>query len=113
MSLPYWYHILLEYLRDVSFQGTSSDRIQFNQYRYLDSSYNIINSQVDSEGQFSYVTVGQWDSDLPECKTSSVIYDNIQWKHSYNGTDIPESVCSYPCGNGEHIDAAGCVSLVK
>ena len=94
--------LLLEYLRDVSFQGTSSDRIKFNQHRYLESGYNIINLQVDSAGQFSYVSVGQWDSDPPERKTSLVIYDNIQWKHSHNGTDIPESICSYPCGNGEY-----------
>ena len=94
--------LLLQYLYNVSFNGTSVDRIRFDENRSIANGYNIINLQMGSDGKFKYVTVGKWDK-YPKAgrKTSLLIYDNIQWKHSLKSSNVPESVCSHPCGIGQ------------
>ena len=93
--------LLLQYLHNVSFNGTSVDRVQFNKNRYQQSGYDIFNLQMDSSGQFSFRKVGEWDDVIKSHGASLLIHDNIQWTHGLNGSDVPESVCSHPCANGE------------
>lgn len=94
--------LLLRYLYNVSFNGTAVDRIKFDKNRSLVNGYDIVNLQMDSSGQFTYKKVGKWDvSTTDEHKMSLLFYDNIQWKHSVNGSDVPESICSRSCGKGQ------------
>ena len=94
--------LLLRYLHNVSFVGTSADRIQFDENGDQEGGYNIFNLQINSEGDFSYVMVGTWDRYPIQHQTSLLINGNIQWKHSLNSSDVPESVCSQACGAGEY-----------
>ena len=96
--------LLLEYLYRVSFEGASAERIEFDKNGDMSGSYEIINLQIDSNGHFSYLTVGRWDGSDTEHGMSLTFSRNvnIQWKHSLNGSDVPISVCSQPCHGGEY-----------
>ena len=94
--------LLLKYLYNVSFNGASADRIEFDENGDMRGSYEIINLQKDSNGHFSYVAVGKWDGSSTEQDMALVFNKNIQWKYSLNDSDVPVSVCSLPCSEGEY-----------
>ena len=91
--------LLLRYLQNVSFEGTSADRIEFDNNGDQQGGYNIMNLQVNSNGSYSYINVGNWYHNRI---TPLIIHSDIQWKHSINSSDVPESICSRPCGGGEY-----------
>ena len=91
--------LLLRYLQNVSFEGTSADRIEFDNNGDQQGGYNIMNLQVNSNGSYSYINVGNWYHNR---MTPLIIHSDIQWKHSINSSDVPESICSRPCGGGEY-----------
>ena len=94
--------LLLKYLRNVSFNGTSTERVRFNEKRYQQNGYDIFNLQVDSNGEFSFVKVGEWDNETENRDEFLLINGDIQWSHGLNGSDVPKSVCSDPCAHGEY-----------
>ena len=94
--------LLLKYLRNVSFNGTSTERVRFNDKLYQQNGYDIFNLQVDSNGEFSFVKVGEWDSEIENRDESLLINGDIQWNHELNGSDVPKSICSHPCAHGEY-----------
>ena len=96
--------LLLKYLHRVSFEGTSADRIEFDENGDLKRGYEIINLQKDTNGSFSYVSVGKWSrsGSNTEQNMSLKFSKNIQWKHTLNGSDVPISICSQPCLEGEY-----------
>ena len=91
--------LLLHYLHNVSFEGTSADRIEFDNNGDQQGGYDIMNLQVDSNGSYSYINVGNWYHNRI---SPLIIHGDIQWKHSLNSSDVPESICSQPCGGGEY-----------
>ena len=93
--------LLLQYLHNVSFNGTSADRIQFDENGDQQGGYDIVNLQVDSYGEYKYIEVGGWDID--EDSTAKLFFHReIQWINGMNGSDVPDSVCSQACGGGEY-----------
>ena len=91
--------LLLHYLQNVSFEGSSADRIEFDNNGDQQSGYDIVNLQVDSNGTYSCINVGNWYHNR---KTPLIVHGDIQWKYSLNSSDVPESICSKPCGGGEY-----------
>ena len=86
--------LLLEYLRNVTFTGSSNETFAFDSNQDLKNGhYNIYNVQpASSEGNgFSYVKVGSWSSDRLNLNVG-----NIWW----NTGSTPVSVCSLPCEPG-------------
>ena len=102
------------YLYNVSFEGSSADRIEFDENGDQPGGYDIVNLRIDSDGRYSYIKVGNWDKDR---MTPLIVHGDIQWKHSLNSNDIPESTCSPPCGGGEYpqpvVNQAECCWICK
>ena len=105
---------LLDYLHSVSFSSDGSDEIiNFDSNGdYQQGGFIIKNLKQSSEGQFFFDTVGYWD-EIPMNRTAHLeIFGEIEWSHGLGYDEIPESVCSYPCGSGEYqipiADQAAC-----
>ena len=94
---------LLGYLHNVSFSPYgSSEVINFDSNGdYQRGGYVIKNLKRASDGQFIFDTIGYWD-EIPMNRTTQLkIFGEIEWSHGL-GYEVPESVCSYPCGYGEY-----------
>ena len=108
--------LLVQYLHNVSFNGISADRIEFDKNGDQQGGYDIVNLQVDSYGNYQYIKVGSWDINLDHT-APLIFYREIQWIHSMNGSDVPDSVCSQPCGGGEYpqpiVNQAECCWVCK
>ncbi len=94
---------LLDYLHNVSFSPHGSrEIINFDSDGdYQQGGYVIKNLKEASAGQFIFDTIGFWD-EIPKDRTTQLkIFGEIEWSHGL-GSEVPESVCSYPCGLGEH-----------
>ena len=88
--------LLLEYLQNVNFTGSSEDTVAFDSYQDLrNGHYNIYNVQPVATGNgpnnFDYVKVGSWSSGKLNLNVSSI------W---WNTGCPPLSVCSLPCQTG-------------
>ena len=93
---------LLQSLKNISFRGMSTDIIDFDEDGNLPGgSYYVKNLQKTSSGEFDFEVVGYWDETPADQNASLNIVREVQWS-SGNSTDIPYSICSYPCGNGEY-----------
>ncbi len=97
--------LLLQYLHNVSFNGISTEFVSFDENGDQQGGYVIKNLQRKSNGKYMYETVGHWD-ELPINRTTplEIFKDNIlsiQWSDGQS-RNTPESICSYPCGNGEY-----------
>ena len=105
--------LLLGYLRNVSFSPYgSSEIINFDSNGdYQQGGYVIKNLKQASDGQFTFDTIGNWDEIPRNRATQLEIYGEVEWSHGL-GYEVPESVCSYPCGHGEYqipvADQAAC-----
>ena len=106
--------LLLQYLHNVSFEGTSANKIQFDENGDRQGGYDIVNLQMDSDRHYKYIRVGSWYHNRI---TPLIIHGDIQWKHSMNSSDVPESICSRPCGGGEYpqpvVNQAECCWICK
>ena len=72
--------LLLRYLQNVSFEGSSADRTEFDNNGDQQSGYDIVNLQVDSNGTLLlHINVGNWYHNR---MTPLIIHGDIQWKHS-------------------------------
>ena len=97
---------LLQYLHNISFSGVSSEVIDFDENGDQQGGYLVKNLQKQSNGEFAYADIGQWD-EIPTSGSShlSIFDSNIQWSHG--SRSIPDSMCSHPCGNGEYPEPIG------
>ena len=93
--------LLLEYLHNVSFSGMSTGVISFDSNGDQQGGYVVKNLKKNSDGGFVFEVIGHWDEVPLKRSTPLEIYGNIQWSHG-RGNDIPRSLCSHPCGNGEY-----------
>jgi metabotropic glutamate receptor 2/3 len=95
--------LLLKYLYKVSFHGASADTIEFDENGDVKGSYRITNLQKDTNGYLAYTPVGRWDGAGGAEQSIPLKFNkDIQWKHSLNGSDVPISICSQPCREGEY-----------
>ena len=90
--------LLLNYVRNVSFSpGLSTEVVSFNENGDPSgSSYVVSNVQQTSHGNYSFETVGLWNGTH---ETPLEIFNEIQWNQ---GSEVPTSLCSFPCGDGEY-----------
>ena len=107
--------LLLKYLQNVSFTGVSTELINFDENGDQQGGYVVKNLQKKSNGEFIYEVIGQWD-EVPLNRSSRLeMFGDIQWSHG--GSNVPESICSQPCGNGEYpeplADQAECCWVCK
>ena len=94
--------LLLKYLQNVTFSGVSTEIISFDNNGDQQGGYVLKNLQQNASGDFVFSTIGHWDeipSDFGR-STPLEISGAIQWSHD-RGDEVPESLCSHPCGNGE------------
>ena len=95
-------------LNNVSFPGTSSEIINFDESgdQEENQGYYVKNlQQKASGGEFEFKVVGEWDKVPVERSTSLDIFGEVHWSHGLGDDDIPESMCSLPCGSGEYSQA--------
>ena len=94
--------LLLKYLRNVTFSGVSTKIISFDSNGDQQGGYVLKNLQQNPNRDFTFRTIGHWDEIPTEFGRSTPleISGEIQWSHS-RGNEVPESLCSRPCGNGE------------
>ena len=94
--------MLADYLRKVDID-TPSGRVKFDKNQDNLRDYVFKQIQDDGMGSVKLVTVARYDL----VNESIAVYkDLMQWpdnvpKSRYNVENVPESVCSYPCGIGE------------
>ena len=110
--------MLLRYLKNVSFGGVSTEMISFDDNGDQKGGYVVKNLQLQnsSAGEFVFDIIGHWDEAPIDRSESLDIFGEIQWSHS-QGSEVPESLCSYPCGGGEYpepiADQAECCWICK
>ncbi|KAG6539520.1 type-2 vomeronasal receptor [Crotalus adamanteus] len=86
---------LYQFLKEISFNNSAGDRIQFNERRELIVGFDIINWVTFANQSFNRVKVGKMDPWIQEKKIT--IHDEaITWHSSFNQT-LPVSVCIESC----------------
>ena len=108
--------LLLEYLHNVSFSpGASAEIIDFDSNGDQRGGYLVKNLKQRSDGEFVYEVIGYWDEVPLNRNTPLEIFGDIQWRHGRS--DVPDSICSHPCGVGEYpepiINQADCCWTCK
>ncbi|CAG2111031.1 unnamed protein product, partial [Medioppia subpectinata] len=86
--------VLLNYLRDVSFQGLDNHEFHFATDGDGPARYRIIHYKQLSEGQFDWIKVGEYKDGNLELNLSEVQFHLSE-------AIIPTSVCSQPCERGQ------------
>ena len=89
--------MLLQYLHNVSFDGFSTNRIDFDRNGDQAGGYWINNLQKQA-GNFAFVTLANWERDA-YLKTSMNL-ESVQW--GSNNRSEPVSMCSYSCAEGHY-----------
>nr|XP_042903687.1 metabotropic glutamate receptor-like [Parasteatoda tepidariorum] len=96
--------VLLSYLKNVKFQGLSSDEFQFSNNGDGPARYNIIHFRQISRGNYKWIRVGEYrDGEL------ILSLEDIRFK--WNKSAIPVSACSLPCGIGQakkYVEGSNC-----
>ncbi|XP_026578130.1 vomeronasal type-2 receptor 26-like, partial [Pseudonaja textilis] len=86
---------LHQFLKEISFNNSAGDRIQFDERRELIVGFDIINWITFPNQSFNRVRVGKMDPWVQEKKIT--IHDEIiTWHNSFNQT-LPVSVCTESC----------------
>ena len=95
--------LLLQYLYNVSFPGTSTELIDFDSNGDQRGGYIVKNLQKKSESEFVFENIGRWEEAPTDRSISlSIFREEIQWSHGLDSDIVPQSLCSHPCPNGEH-----------
>lgn len=85
--------LLLNYLRNVSFNGTSADVIAFDSSGDEKGDFLVKNLKERNSNSYYYDTVGIW------LNTREIEFEGeIEW---HSGSVAPQSVCSHTCKGGE------------
>ncbi|KAK7905213.1 hypothetical protein WMY93_017820 [Mugilogobius chulae] len=88
---------LLHYLKQIKYSTAFGDEIKFDKNGDPAAVYDLVNWQLNSNGEMEYVTIGKFD----ETKTTGKLQiqrGNIVWNE--NQTNVPLSVCSSICPPG-------------
>ncbi|XP_018517632.1 vomeronasal type-2 receptor 1 [Lates calcarifer] len=89
---------LMYYLKNVRFKAPNTDEeIYFNDGD-VEGFYDIINWQVNSNGEISYVTVGRYNGSAAPEDSMTIANNSIVWNNEV--LQPPRSVCSENCQPG-------------
>uniref|UniRef100_A0A8C6VJG0 G-protein coupled receptors family 3 profile domain-containing protein n=1 Tax=Naja naja TaxID=35670 RepID=A0A8C6VJG0_NAJNA len=86
---------LHRFLKEISFNNSAGDRIQFDERRELIVGFDIINWITFPNQCFNRVRVGKMDPWVQE-KKITIHDETITWHNSFNQT-LPVSVCTESC----------------
>uniref|UniRef100_A0A672GVA6 Vomeronasal 2, receptor 1 n=1 Tax=Salarias fasciatus TaxID=181472 RepID=A0A672GVA6_SALFA len=89
---------LMYYLKNVRFKVPNTDEEIYFENGDVEGFYEILNWQVDSNGEISYITVGRYNGSAPAEDRMSIMNDSIVWND--DGLEPPRSVCSENCQPG-------------
>uniref|UniRef100_A0A4W6CPA5 Vomeronasal 2, receptor 1 n=1 Tax=Lates calcarifer TaxID=8187 RepID=A0A4W6CPA5_LATCA len=92
---------LMYYLKNVRFKAPNTDEeIYFNDGD-VEGFYDIINWQVNSNGEISYVTVGRYNGSAAPEDSMTIANNSIVWNNESSLSLLPpRSVCSENCQPG-------------
>ncbi|XP_078524866.1 extracellular calcium-sensing receptor-like [Lissotriton helveticus] len=89
---------LLHYVKNVRFQSKVGAEIFFNNNGEVGAQYDIVNWQLDPDGNLRQVTVGIYDYGAPGGQTLKINTSAILWSSGISqGEEVPPSVCSQSC----------------
>uniref|UniRef100_A0AAY4DS99 G-protein coupled receptors family 3 profile domain-containing protein n=1 Tax=Denticeps clupeoides TaxID=299321 RepID=A0AAY4DS99_9TELE len=89
---------MLEQLKKVRFRTKEGEEVYFDANGDPAAKYEIINWQPHKKGHIEFVTVGLYDTFLPEKNQLSFNEHNLVW--AKNTKEVPVSVCSESCPPG-------------
>ncbi|XP_033636095.1 metabotropic glutamate receptor 1-like [Asterias rubens] len=89
--------VFLKHLFNVSFDGVSGDRIQFDSNGDPTGRYDIFNYQLLPTGQYEYVRIGDWSAGTLYMNDSAMMWNNAS-------SSPASSFCSEPCLKGHAKD---------
>ncbi|XP_071082339.1 metabotropic glutamate receptor 8-like [Haliotis cracherodii] len=90
---------LLWFIRNVSFTGIGGSRVTFDSFGDGVGRYDIYQYQKMSNNDYDYVQIGEWDTSLKINKSA------LLWR--FKSREIPVSICSEPCEQGEATKTSG------
>ncbi|XP_015196758.1 glutamate receptor, metabotropic 6a isoform X1 [Lepisosteus oculatus] len=85
--------LLLQYIRNVNFNGSAGTGVMFNENGDAPGRYDIFQYQLSNTTLPGYKVIGQWTNHL------RLSVEEMQW--SGGEQRVPDSVCSFPCQPGE------------
>ncbi|XP_034557463.1 vomeronasal type-2 receptor 1 [Notolabrus celidotus] len=89
---------LMYYLKNVRFKVPHTEEEIYFDNGDVEAFYDILNWQVNSEGEISYVTVGHYNGSLAPKDRMTIMNDSILWNNE--ALEPPRSVCSENCQPG-------------
>ncbi|XP_074536285.1 vomeronasal type-2 receptor 1 [Halichoeres trimaculatus] len=89
---------LMYYLKNVHFKVPHTDEEIYFEDGDVEAFYDIINWQVNSNGEISYVTVGHYNGSAAPEDSMTIMNDSIVWNNDV--LEPPRSVCSENCQPG-------------
>ena len=69
----------MEQLQQVHFSIKTGDTVDFDENGNPSASYELVNWQLNENGDVSFVTIGNYDALLPEGKEFTMNGNNITW----------------------------------
>ncbi|XP_037534345.1 extracellular calcium-sensing receptor-like [Nematolebias whitei] len=91
---------ILQQIQKIHFKTKEGEKVYFNQNGDPDAKYEIINWQPRDNDVVDFVTVGLYDTSLPEDKQLNLQNKTFIW--AQNSKQVPVSVCSEKCPLGTH-----------
>ncbi|XP_078524894.1 extracellular calcium-sensing receptor-like [Lissotriton helveticus] len=89
---------LLHYMKNVHFKNKAGEEMFFDSNGNPPAVYDIVNWQLQTNGEIIYVKVGSFDSRESPGKQLSISSSTMQWNLQEN--KVPHSVCSESCVPG-------------
>ncbi|XP_051778499.1 extracellular calcium-sensing receptor-like [Erpetoichthys calabaricus] len=89
---------LLQYLKAVNFTTIYGDKVYFDINGDTDQKYEVVNWQMGEGGLIKFVTVGLYDSSMPEGRRIKMNNVSIIW--AGDRKQVPKSVCTESCKPG-------------
>ncbi|XP_054455524.1 vomeronasal type-2 receptor 1 [Anoplopoma fimbria] len=89
---------LMYYLKNVRFKVPHTGEEIYFEGGDVEGAYDIINWQVNSNGEISYVTVGRYNGSAAPEDRMTIMNDSIVWNNDV--LEPPRSVCSENCQPG-------------
>uniref|UniRef100_A0A3Q3F5W5 Vomeronasal 2, receptor 1 n=1 Tax=Labrus bergylta TaxID=56723 RepID=A0A3Q3F5W5_9LABR len=89
---------LMYYLKNVHFKVPNTDEELYFDNGDVEAFYDIINWQINSNGEISYITVGRYNGSAAPEDRMTIVNDSIVWNNEV--LQPPRSVCSENCQPG-------------
>ncbi|XP_078524841.1 extracellular calcium-sensing receptor-like [Lissotriton helveticus] len=86
---------MLHYIKNVQFRNHDDTEVFFDKSGNPPAQYDIVNWQMDADGEIQQVNVGSYGSRLPSWQEFRINVSAIKW--AGGSSQIPESVCSASC----------------